>query len=218
MVLTVLPLALVVGLSPVGILPAVILLMTPRARGNGPAYLAAWLAGLTLVVTVALLVGGLVDPEPVSEEGVSWIKVVTGVVFLVMAVVKWARRPRPGQTKEPPVWMAALDAYTPRQSARLGGLLAVGNPKNLAMALAAGAEIAILDYEAGPAVGVAVFVIVGSLGIALPVLVHAVLGQRAAPGLARARSWLERNSTALSVGVLVLLGAVLLVNGLPGAV
>ena len=215
---TVLPLALVVGLSPLPILPAVMLLMTPRARANGPAYLVAFVLALGVVVSVAVWVGSLGDPQQPSDEGVGWIQVVTGTVFLVMAAVKWLRRPRAGQAKEPPGWMSALDSYTPRQSARLGALLGSANPKNLAMALAAGAEIAVLaEGSTGTAAGVALFVAIGSIGVAIPVLAHAVLGERAAPGLERGRAWLQRNSTALSVGVLVLLGVLLVLKGLPVA-
>lgn len=218
MVGTVLPLALVVGLSPLPILPVVMLLMTPRARGNGRAYLAAWLVALSLVVTVAVWLGGLADPEPATDEGIGWIQALTGAAFLLMAAVKWARRPRSGQTKQPPGWMSALDSYSPRQSARLGALLASANPKNLAMALAAGAEIALLAEGTGEtAAGVAAFVAIGSVGVATPVFAHAVLGQRAAPGLERAKAWLEGNSTVLAVGLLVVLGALLLLKGLPSA-
>lgn len=213
---TVVPLALVVGLSPVSVMPAILLLMTPRARANGPAYLGALVIALTALVLVALALGGLSDPEPASEQGVGWIQVVTGSVFLVLAVVKWVRRPRAGQAKPPPAWMAAVTTYTPRQSARLGVLLAVANPKILLMALAAGAEIAYLaEGSAQKAAAVAVFVAVGCVGVAVPVLLHAVMGQRAGPGLERGRVWLERNSTALSIGVLVLLGVLLLLEGLP---
>lgn len=218
MVGTVLPLALVVGLSPLPILPALLLLMTPRGRGNARAYLASWLVALTLVVLVAVWLGSLADPQPASDEGIGWIQVVTGAAFLGLAAAKWLRGPKPGQAHEPPGWVLALDGYTPRQAARLGALLASANPKNLAMALAAGAEIALLtDGAAATAAGVAAFVAIGSLGVATPVLAEAVLGDRATPALERSRGWLEQHSTALSVGVLVVLGALLLLKGLPTA-
>lgn len=218
MVGTVLPLALVVGLSPLPIMPAVLLLMSPRARGNGLAYLAAWLVTLTLVVTAAVWLGSLADPGPATDEGIGWIQVITGMVFLALAGAKWGRRPRAGQTKQTPRWMAALADYSPMRSARLGALLAGANPKNLAMALAAGAEIAVLaDGPAPTAAGVLTFVFFGSLGVATPVVGYAVLGQRAAPGLERGKAWLDRNSTALGVGVLAVLGALLLVKGLSAA-
>jgi threonine/homoserine/homoserine lactone efflux protein len=212
---TVIPLALVVGLSPLPIMPAVLILMTPRARSNAAAFLAAWLVALTAVVGVAALITGAPDPDPVSDEGIGWIQVVTGAAFLVLAALKWLRRPRPGDAKEQPAWMAALDSYMPRQAARLGALLAAANPKNLVMALAAGAEIALLATSpVNVAAAIAVFVVVGSLGVGTPIVMHRMLGDRAQPALARMKDWLDRNSTALSVGVLVVLGVLLLAGGL----
>jgi hypothetical protein len=218
MIGTVLPLAIVIGLSPLPIMPAILLLMTPRARANGWAFLGAWLVGLTLLVLVTVLLGWLSGPDEATDQGIGWIQLITGLAFLGLAALKWARRPRAGEPAKAPGWLAALNSYAPRQSARLGGALAAGNPKNIAMALAAGAEIAYLAEGAGAvAVGVMAFLVVGSVGVATPILLFALVGERARPGLERGRVWLERNSTALSVGVLVILGVLLVLKGLPGA-
>ena len=86
------------------------------------------------------------------------------------------------------------------------------------MALAAGAEIAALTTTSGGALAaVASFVVVGSVGVGAPVLAHRVLGGRAEGVLGGWQAWLERNSTALGIGVLLVLGAVLLVKGLTTA-
>ena len=215
---TLVPLALVVGLSPLPILPVVLILMTPRARANSAAFLGAWLVALSALVVVATLVTGSQDSAPPDEEGIGWIQVVTGGVFLALAAAKWLRRPKPGATKEPPAWMSALGSYTPRQSARLGAALAAGNPKNLLMALAGGAEIAALTTStAGAVAGVALFVVVGSIGVGTPVVAHRALGDRSEAILGGWKAWLEANSTALAVGVLVVLGTVLLFRGLTAA-
>ena len=215
---TILPLALVVGLSPLPILPMVLILMTPRARPNSLAFLGAWLVALTAIVLGALLLAGVRDPAPPDEKGIGWIQVVTGVAFLALALVKWLRRPGPDDHKEPPTWMSALDSYTPRQSAVLGAGLAAGNPKNLVMAIAAGAEIAALTTSSLNALaGIFVFVLVGSIGVATPVLAHRLLGDRAPEVLGGWKSWLEANGTALAVGVLVVLGVMVLVAGLSAA-
>ena len=44
-----LPFAVGVGLSPLPIIAIVLMLATPRARVNGPAFLLGWIAGLSLV-------------------------------------------------------------------------------------------------------------------------------------------------------------------------
>ena len=47
----ILPFAVGVGLSPVPIIAVVVMLATPRARANGPAFLLGWLVGLAVVGT-----------------------------------------------------------------------------------------------------------------------------------------------------------------------
>ena len=214
---TVLPLAIVVGLSPLPIMPVVLLLMTPRARTNSTAFLTAWVVALTALVVLAALLADGTDPAP-SEEGVGWISLVTGLVFLIMAGFKWLRRPAAGEATQAPAWLAALGDYNAAKSARLGVLLAAANPKVVVMALAAGAEIGVLVAGSGARVlALALFVVVGSIGVAVPVVVHRLLGARATPWLERAKTWLERNSTTLSIAVLLVLGVLLVVSALPSA-
>ncbi len=66
------PLALVVALSPLSIIPAVLVLHTPRPRPTGLAFLAGWLVGLAaltaIFVEVSSLAGGL--REQAAELGV----------------------------------------------------------------------------------------------------------------------------------------------------
>ncbi|MBM2823822.1 MAG: hypothetical protein HW413_2568, partial [Thermoleophilia bacterium] len=51
----ILPLAIGVAISPVPIIAVVLMLGTPQARANGPAFAAGWVAGLTIVGAIVLL-------------------------------------------------------------------------------------------------------------------------------------------------------------------
>jgi hypothetical protein len=53
-----LPLAVGVALSPVPIIAVVLMLTTPRARTNGPAFVLGWLLGLGVVGAVVLALAG----------------------------------------------------------------------------------------------------------------------------------------------------------------
>ena len=44
-----------VALSPIPIIGVVLMLGTPRARANGPAFIAGWIFGLAVVGTIVLL-------------------------------------------------------------------------------------------------------------------------------------------------------------------
>src|ERR1700758_3286943 len=54
------PLALVVALSPLSVIPAVLVLHTPRPRPTSLAFLLGWLAGLTVLTVLFLELSTLV--------------------------------------------------------------------------------------------------------------------------------------------------------------
>ncbi|HST65791.1 MAG TPA: GAP family protein, partial [Mycobacteriales bacterium] len=60
----------------------------------------------------------------------------------------------------------------------------------------------------------AVFVLVGSLGLAAPALARRALGDRSGPVLDAADRWMARNSAQIMAAVLAVLGVVLLSEGL----
>ena len=69
--------------------------------------------------------------------------------------------------------MAGIDALKPGKALGLGVLLAGVNPKNLMLAAAAGAALAQIGLSTGDVVGsLIVFVIVGSVTIAAPVVYY----------------------------------------------
>ena len=65
----ILPFAVGVGLSPVPIIAVVVMLSTPRARANGPAFMLGWLAGLAVVGTVVFLISGAVGATERARAG-----------------------------------------------------------------------------------------------------------------------------------------------------
>src|SRR5215510_576870 len=112
-----LPSAVGVALSPVPIIAVILMLGTPRARSNGPAFALGWVLGLVIVsVVVVLVASGADDPDSTSSTTVDWIKVAIGALFIVMAFGQWRKRPRPGVQPEMPKWMTAIDRFTAGKS------------------------------------------------------------------------------------------------------
>jgi hypothetical protein len=53
-----LPLALAVAISPIPIIAVILMLLSPKSRTNGPAYLVGWMAGLAVAgIVVTILFG-----------------------------------------------------------------------------------------------------------------------------------------------------------------
>ena len=91
-----LPSAVGVAISPAPIIAVVLILGTPRARTNGPAFALGWIGGLIIVsVVVVLLAGGADDSESATSTALDWIKLALGALFLGLAVKQWRGRPDP---------------------------------------------------------------------------------------------------------------------------
>src|SRR5690606_36641488 len=92
----------------------VLMLASDRARSNGLTFALGWVAGLALVSVVVLVVaGGSSEPDSTASTGVNGVKVAIGVLFLVMAMRQWRKRPKHGEEPEMPAWMATVQIVTP---------------------------------------------------------------------------------------------------------
>ena len=213
----VLSFAVVVAISPIPIVGVVLMLGTPRARSNGPAFLAGWILGLAVVGVAVLLVakGAGADDDGGTSSGVGWVKVALGVVLIALAVRRWRRRPHGDEPPELPSWMRAVDGFTAPRAAAMGVALSAVNPKNLLMTV--GASVAIVQSGASTAsrfVALAVFVAIGTAGVAVPLAMYVAVGERAARALEEMNTWLAANSSAVVAVLLLVIGAKLLGDGI----
>ena len=206
-----------VALSPLPIIAVVLMLATPRARLNGPSFLAGWIAGLTIAGTVVLLVssgaGASEDGEPATWVGV--LKIVLGALLLLVGVRQWRGRPHGGQQAELPKWMRAIDTFGPPKALAMGVLLSAANPKNLLLTVGAAAAIAQTGTGTGAqAVALAVFVVLGTLGVGAPVAIYFALGERSRKLLGGLRTWMGANNAVIMAVLVLLIGAKLIGDGI----
>jgi hypothetical protein len=214
----VLTFAVGVAISPVPIIAVILMLFSQRARVNGPVFLLGWVLALAVVsgiVYVASDQSGAAADSTVSES-ISWGKILLGVLLLLLAVRSWRGRPAPGTNPEMPKWMAGLGDLPPGKALGLGLLLAGVNPKNLILTLGAAAGLAQLGLStAAAATSLAVFVTVGSLTIAGPVVYYLLGGKRAEAALEELKGWLGAHNAAVMTVLFLVLGANLIAKGLP---
>ena len=208
-----------VGLSPIPIVGVVMMLATPRARSNGPAFLAGWVLGLAVVGTVVLLVASGAEAAEGGQPAnwVNVLKLVLGAGLLLLAVKQWAGRPRAGAEAALPAWMSAVDHFTAARSAALGVALAAINPKNLILVVGAASAIAQTGAAAGQqAVALAVFVVIGTVGTGVPVLLFFTMGERSERMLDELKGWMAQNNATIMAVICLLIGAKLLGDGITG--
>ena len=212
-----LPLAVGVALSPVPIIAVVLMLATPRARANGPAFVVGWLVGLGVVGAIVLALAG---PGGASEDGqpaawVSWLKLLLGLMLLLVAMRQFRGRPRGDEEAPLPKWMGAIDRFGPAQALGGGAVLAGANPKNLLLAVAAAAAIAQTGIPGGQqAVAYAVFAVVGTLGVGAPVGIYFAMGEQSAQLLGRLKDWMGQHNAVIMAVLCLVIGVKLLGDGL----
>ncbi len=215
----ILPLALAVAISPIPIIAIVLTLGTPRARSNGIAFTVGWIAGLTIVGTVMLLVssGNATQSSGAPATWTSVLKLLFGALFLALAVHSWRGRPKPGEDAEMPSWMAAIDTFTPAKMLGLGALLSGLNPKNLALTVAAAATIAQADISGGQEAGaLVVFILIGSLTILTPLVIYFAMGSKAKAILDELKGFMAAHNAAIMTVLFLVLGAKLIGEAISG--
>jgi hypothetical protein len=205
----------------VPIIAVVLMLTTPKARANGPAFVLGWLLGLGVVGAVVLALAG---PGGASEQGqpaawVSWLKLLLGLLLVLVAVRQFRGRPRGGEDAPLPKWMGAIDRFGPGQALGGGAALAGANPKNLLLAVAAAAAIAQTGIAGGQqAVAYAVFAVVGTVGVGAPVVIYFSMGKRSAALLDGLKDWMAHNNAVIMAVLCLVIGVKLIGDALGGLV
>lgn len=208
------PLALVVALSPLSIIPAVLVLHTPRPRPTGLAFLLGWLVGLTgltaIFIGVSSLLGGL-DKAPAWA---SWLRIVVGAALLVFGIFRWVTRHKSSHT---PGWMKSITTVTPPRAAVTAAVLVVLNPKVLFICAAAGLAIGTGGLgTSGAWLAVAFYVLIAASSVAIPVLAYVVAGDKLDAPLGRLKIWMEKHNAALVAAILIVIGILVLYKGIHG--
>jgi len=215
-----LPLAIGIAISPIPIIACILMLFSARAQVNGPAFLLGWVVGVAVVTTAVVILSdtsGMTDSTTGGASRKDLIEFLLGVAAILLGVRQWRGRPEPGEAPALPSWMEAIDGFTPGRALAFGVLLSAVNPKNLALAIAGGVAIDSAMAAGGNAAAmIALFVVVASLSIAVPVLYLLVGGERAKVRLDGWRTWLAAHNAAVMAVLFVVIGAKLLGQGLDG--
>jgi hypothetical protein len=215
----ILPLALGVVIGVLPVIAIILILITPRARSNGGAFVAGWVLGLVVVGGVVLVIANAAGVSSSSGPSTAAyaIKLALGVCFLLLAAKQWRTRPGPGEQSPAPQWMTALDSFGSGKSLGLGAALSGLNPKTLVLAIAAAVSIAQTGLPGGQQAAVlAVFIVLGSVTVAAPLVIYLAMGPKAAGILEGWRTWLAGNNAAIMLVLFLVFGVLLIGQGIAG--
>jgi threonine/homoserine/homoserine lactone efflux protein len=216
---SVLPLAVAIAIFPIPIIAVVLLLGSGSGVRKGIAFVLAWLVGLAGIGAVTLLLAGVLDAAG-ADGPATWVSVLllfVGVLLVVLGGRQWRCRPRGDADAPMPRWMQRMDGFAPVKAAELGLALTVLNPKNLMLVAVAALEIADLGMPAGREIVVlAVFVLIASAGVLLPVLTAVALGSRSRAPLEAIREWMVHANATIMTVLFLLIGAKLIGDAIAG--
>ncbi|MGO9152799.1 GAP family protein [Mycobacterium sp.] len=209
---TLIPLGLVIALSPITVIPAVLVLQAPRPRPSGLAFLAGWVLGLAALTAASVagsgLLGGLHKSPPTWA---SWLRVILGAALVVFGIYRWLTRHR---HTDSPAWMRSFATITPARAAITGAALVAIRPDVLLICIPAGLAIGGSGMDvADDWVAAAFFVAIAASTVAVPILAYAAAGHRLDDPMARLKDWMDKNNAALMAAILVVIGAMVLYNG-----
>jgi threonine/homoserine/homoserine lactone efflux protein len=214
-----LPTAAGVMLSPLPIVGVILMLLSNKARVNGPVFLIGWLAGLAIVV------GGIVafvdpdrlnqsDGDPSTLAGI--LHLVLGALLLFLAVKQLKGRPKSGEEPKMPSWMAKMQDASPVFAFEMGAFLSGLNPKNLIFDIAAATAIVAGNLSSSQQiVAVLLFMILASLTIGIPVIWFLVAGESAKAKLDTLRGFLVRYNWVIMCVLFLILGVKMIGQALP---
>lgn len=211
--------AVVISISPIPIIGVVLMLATPRGKTNGLAFLLGWVLALAVVGAFVVFVLGA-SATAGNGEPETWASVLTlvfGVLLLLMAIKQFNGRPQAGEEPPMPGWMETIDSFTAVKSVGFGLLLAGVNPKNLLLIVGAGVTIASAGLSNGDDfIAMAIFVVIATIGPAIPVAIYFFGGEKAAGTLAGLKAWMSHNNAVIMAVILLVIGVKLIGQGIGG--
>ncbi len=210
----ILPMAAGITLSPIPIAAVASILLAANTC-RAAAFMLGWAAGILAIGLLVLCIPGLrlLNGDPTQLAG--WLRVVLGAALLVVAWLKWQKRPAAETQVEEPRFLAKIDSYNGWKALILGGALAIFNPKSLVLASASAMtiyEATLVDKE--KAAALIVFVLISSLSVGVPIFFTWARRDSARKILEDLKDWLIVNNTAVTVALLVVFAMLIVGRGL----
>ncbi|HEX3207222.1 MAG TPA: GAP family protein, partial [Propionibacteriaceae bacterium] len=213
----ILPLAVGIAISPIPIIAAILMLLSPKAKTTSIGFLLGWLAGIVIAIVLFTVLSSVLPQQDASGSSpvAGAIKIILGVLLLFLAAKQWRGRPAEGEHAAMPKWMSAIDSMTAAKGLGLGFLLSAVNPKNLLLAISAGLIIGGANLSLGDTtVVIVVFVLLAGCTVLVPVIGYLIASARMAGPLDSLRGWLVDNNATIMAILLLVIGVAVIGKGI----
>ncbi len=214
-------LALGVAISVAPITAVIVILSARRGLVKSILLVLGWVLAMAVIGAVVLIAFAGADYSRGSSNrtATDYIHLALGVLLLLLGLISLFRKPPAGGARSMDEWMSKVDRLSPATTFALGFALIALSPKRLALSLAAVTEILQADLGVLPSmVSMAVFIMVASITVAVPVVIYSVAPAWSSPFLDSCKSWLSRHNRVITIGSLTVLGVFLIAKGTIGLV
>jgi hypothetical protein len=209
---------LIAAASPLALAATLVVLRSARARLNGFIYACSFLLGEAVVLVVVITLGSIAAPGKGGSRTVgSLLELALGL--LLIAAGARARRGVPdgdqSTGRRTQAVLAMLARLTPAGAFWAGTLLGIGGPKRLTVGIVAATTIAGAGLTTRQEVAVgAVYVLLASVLVWVPVALFLVAGKRSRAWLAEGDAWLMANQRLMTAVSLLVFGGLLVADAL----
>jgi hypothetical protein len=205
---------LALGASPFGIVGVILLLNSARPLRNAMAFTLGWIFSITVVAIASVALFPPPSTPPTSAPvGATIAELLLGATLLILGAVQWRRRSA-GRTGAEPAWMSKLRTLGPVLAFAVGAFL-----PTYALIFPAIQAIEQEHLPTGQTIAAfVVFLVLGTIGLIVPIALYALRPQTSAATLERWRTWLLGNQRGVGAVIFTLLGLALLVRGGQGLI
>ena len=154
------PLVLVITLSPLTIIPGILMLHTPAPRPTSVAFLVGWVLGIGGLTAGFVLVSNALGGLNKQPTWAPYVRIAIGVALVVFGLYRWFTRNRSAHA---PGWLTSMTSIGPARAFVTAVVLVVINPKVLFMCAAAGLAIGTAGIGVAPANAIAAALKVAAL-------------------------------------------------------
>jgi hypothetical protein len=214
----ILPIALFWAFSPVIISVVILLLSTKKPVQNTMAFtLPAIFGSMAVGIILIVVASGQNYSANTTPSDLSYLaQVICGLVFFIILGLVWWKLPKGGRDMKLPKWVTYLDKIDVKTALVYGGILFLNN-----VFLTITACINILQGQQSQArdiVSVIAFVLVGTVGLWIP-LTYRIVAPKSSPAkFENWREWLIVHNRDILILEFGILGVLQLVQGIVGLV
>ena len=211
---TLLPIALAVAVSSVPITLTILILLSPKRNRLAIPFLIGWVVGMAVVVVVSSIGANALPIRSIrtSQKAIGIAEIIVGAGLLVIAV--FTSRRTKGPPDRPSRLLDSVDRLGPVTALGLAFVLNL-RPKGLLLGVAAGLAIAGARLTGTDAlIVILVYLALATSSVTVPIIATLVSPTRMQPRLVATRDWLDRNGGHITVVILLMVGLVILGDGL----